>query len=89
MSASRAKAIVTSTAMLAMKPEMSLPGCPGGRANASRWVQLNPSGPDLERPDAVLTPGSMETIVDYGFSLRFHFDKNDRAVCWDELIVVD
>jgi hypothetical protein len=91
MSGSRAKAIVTATATLAMKREMPLPACSRSSDDASRWlrVRLSPPAPDLNCPAAEVDVASTGAIVDYAQSLRFRFDKDDQAVCWDELIVVD
>jgi hypothetical protein len=91
MSASRAKAIVTATATLAMKREMPLSACSRSSDDASRWlrVRLSPLAPDLNCPAAEVRVASTGAIVDYAQSLWFRFDKDDQAVCWDELFVVD
>jgi hypothetical protein len=53
-----------------------------------RLARLNPPDPDLEYPAADIDLTSTGVVVDYDL-LRFRFDEDDRAVWWDELIVVD
>lgn len=91
MSASRAKAIIEAAATLAMRPKMPLPPCERDSDAASRWrwERGNPPSPDVEYPAAEVDFVSTGATVDYQSSLRFHFDKNDQAVCWDALVVVD
>jgi hypothetical protein len=91
MSANRAKAIVAAVATLATKPEMPLTACSGGSDDARKWLRarLNPPAPDLDYPAAEVDVTSAGAIVDYASSLRFRFDNDDRAVCWDELVIVD
>jgi hypothetical protein len=91
MSASRAKAIVAAVATLATKPEMPLAACSGGSGDAHKWlpVRWNPPAPDLNYPAAEVDVTSTGAIVDYASSIRFRFDNDDRAVCWDELVIVD
>jgi hypothetical protein len=88
MSAKRAQAIIAASATFAMKPEMPLSGCSGSGADASRWHSLIPATPDWDYPEAQVTSDSKGTIVDYDDSIRFSFDKEDRAVCWGGLVVV-
>jgi hypothetical protein len=68
MSAIRAKAIVTTTATLAMKAEMPLAACAEYGDEATRWraSRLNPPDPDLDDPatDVELTkPGQSSNMV--------------------------
>lgn len=90
MSAPRTKAIVAATAKLAMRLRMPLPACSRGNDDARRWhwAHGNPPAPDLEYPAAEVDLAGTGATVDYQ-SLRFHFDKDNRAVCWDALVVVD
>lgn len=90
MSTSRAKAIVAAVATLAMKPEMPLTACFGDSDDARRWLRVrsNPPAPDLDNPAAEVDVTSKGAIVDYTSSIRFRFDNDDQAVCWDEVIIV-
>ncbi len=89
MSAGRARTIITTTATLAMKPDMPLPACSEGSDDIGRWhrSRFNPPSPDLEYPAAEVDIGGDGLIVDYG-SLRFSLGTDDRPLCWDELIIV-
>lgn len=91
MSTSRAKAIIAAAATLAMRLKMPLPPCARDGAAASRWHWMhgNPPVPDMEYPAAEVNFVSTGATVDYQPSLRFHFDKDNQAVCWDALVVVD
>ena len=90
MSAGRARTIITTTATLAMKPDMPLPACSEGSDDVGRWhrSRFNPPRPDLEYPAAEVDIGGDGLMVDYG-SLRFSLGTDDRPLCWDELIIVD
>jgi hypothetical protein len=50
---------------------------------------LNPPAPDLDDPAGDVQLTKTGTIVDYGNSLRFRFDHDDQALCWEELVIVD
>lgn len=91
MSTSRAKAIIATAATLAMRLKMPLPPCANDGEAASRWhwMHENPPAPDMEYPAAEVDLVSTGATVDYHSSLRFHFDKDNQAVCWDALVVVD
>jgi hypothetical protein len=91
MSANRAKAIVTTTATLAMKVDVPLAACAEYGDEAARWraSRLNPPDPDLDDPAAEVELTKTGPVVDYGNSLRFRFDNHDHALCWEELIIVD
>lgn len=91
ISTSRAKAIIAATATLATKPKMPLLPCARDNDAASRWHLMhgNPPAPNVEYPAAEVDLVSTGATVDYQSSLRFHFDKDNQAVCWDALVVVD
>lgn len=91
MSAARARAIITTTATLAMKADMPLAACEEYGDEATRWraSRLNPPAPDLDDPAADVQLAKTGPVVDYGNSLRFRFDHDDQALCWEELIIVD
>jgi len=40
-------------------------------------------------PEAEITRTEVGAYVDYLNSRRFRFDNNDRAVCWEAIVVVD
>jgi hypothetical protein len=90
ISTRRAKAIIAATAILAMRLKMPLPACSRGNDDASRWhwAHGNPSAPVVEYPAAEVDVASTGATVDYQ-SLRLHFNKDNQAVCWDALVVVD
>jgi hypothetical protein len=90
MSTTRAKTIIAATATLAMRLKMPLPACSRGKDDARRWhwAHGNPPAPDVEYPAVDVDFASSGATVDYQ-SFRFHFDKDNQAVCWDALAVVD
>lgn len=94
MSTSRAKAIIAAAATLATRLKMPLPECSRDNEAARTWHRAHgnrwnpPPAPDLEYPAAEVDFSSMGATVDYSF-LRFHFDKDNKPVCWDALVVVD
>ena len=91
LSATRAQAIVTRTATLAMKADLPLAACAEYGDEATRWRAslLDPPDPDLDEPAADVQLTKTGPVVDYGNSLRFRFDHDDQPLCWEELIIVD
>jgi hypothetical protein len=90
ISASRVRAIITTTATLAMKADMPLRACSVGSDDVGRWrrSRFSPPDADLEYPAAEVGIGDDGPVVDYG-SLRFSLGTDDLPVCWDNLIIVD
>ncbi len=90
MSSSRARAIITATATLAMKVEMPLPACSQSSDDALRWrrSRFNEKDPDLEYPAVQIEIADAGLMVDYGWSLRIILDSSDRPSCWAEIIIV-
>jgi hypothetical protein len=90
MAADRARALITTTATLAIQDEMPLPACSSGRDDATMWRRLrfDPPSPDVEYPSASISMESTGLVVDYG-ELRISLNAEDRPTCWDLLLLVD
>ena len=88
--AARARSLVTASAALSSRMEMPLPGCTRSPGDASSWRNIREHPfPMTWDPEAEITRTEVGAYVDYLNSRRFRFDNNDRAVCWEAIVVVD
>ena len=92
LSVERARAVVTRSAALASSPLMPLMACDAaGPDDVAMWQGARPNPPAslVCDPGAEVELTDSGTVVDYQSSLRFRFNEQDQAICWEALIFVD